>query len=191
MFYELKADRPHPHDYSTHRRTSWTDNDSSLLFAALGKAEPLISTLTRDLDPDLHTKYQMIQLWERWRTDGRTDRRYQVHYLPRFVVDKNVSAMLLESTWGCFILIFQAFLRCLVEHTSDPAEKRRLQELCSKQGASSYTSYIREPSISLLDLLTAFPSCQPPVTALIGKAKQIVILIDRLVICSTLEYVYH
>ncbi len=32
---QLKADRPHPHDYSTHRQTPWTDNDSSLLFAAL------------------------------------------------------------------------------------------------------------------------------------------------------------
>ena len=41
------------HDYSTHRQTPWTDNDPSLLFAALGKAKPLISTATRqkfDLD---------------------------------------------------------------------------------------------------------------------------------------------
>ena len=38
---ELKADRPHPRDYSTHRQTQRTDNDSSLPFAALGKAEPL------------------------------------------------------------------------------------------------------------------------------------------------------
>ena len=52
--YKLKADRPHPRDYSTHRQTPRTDNDSSLLFAALGKAEPLISTATRQkFDPDL------------------------------------------------------------------------------------------------------------------------------------------
>ena len=44
---KLKADRPHPRDYSTCRQTPLTDNDSSLLFAALGKAEPLISTATR------------------------------------------------------------------------------------------------------------------------------------------------
>ncbi len=53
LMAKLKADRPHPRDYSTHRQTPWTDNDSSLLFAALGKAEPLISTDTRqkfDLD---------------------------------------------------------------------------------------------------------------------------------------------
>ena len=62
---KLKADRPHPRDYSTHRQTSWTDNDSSLLFAALGKAEPL----------NIKVIGQAVQPWERWRTDGRTDRR--------------------------------------------------------------------------------------------------------------------
>ncbi len=44
--FNIKSDRPHPRDYSPHRQTPWTDNDS-LLFAALGKAEPLISTATR------------------------------------------------------------------------------------------------------------------------------------------------
>ncbi len=44
---KLKADRPHPRDYSTHRQTPWTDNDSSLLFAALGKAQPLLSNAAR------------------------------------------------------------------------------------------------------------------------------------------------
>ncbi len=40
----IKADPQHLHDYSTHRQTPLTDHDSSLLFAALGKAKPLIST---------------------------------------------------------------------------------------------------------------------------------------------------
>ncbi len=40
----LKANRLHPSGYSTHRPIPWTDNDSSLLFAVLGKAEPLTST---------------------------------------------------------------------------------------------------------------------------------------------------
>ena len=53
---ELRADWPHPRGYSIHRQTLWTDNDSSLLFAALGKAQPLISTTARqkfylDLQP--------------------------------------------------------------------------------------------------------------------------------------------
>ena len=54
---KLKADRPHPLDYSTQRQTPRTDtNDSALLFAALGKAEPPISTAVHqkfDLDLDL------------------------------------------------------------------------------------------------------------------------------------------
>lgn len=56
----------------------------------------------------------------------------------------------------------KALIRVLVEHTNDPKEKRRLQELCSKQGASDYAKFIRGPLSSLLDLLNAFPSCRPP-----------------------------
>ncbi|XP_037749277.1 methionine synthase reductase isoform X1 [Chelonia mydas] len=61
----------------------------------------------------------------------------------------------------------KAFLRALVEYTSDAREKRRLQELCSKQGASDYSNFIRDPSICLLDLLHAFPTCKPPLNLLI------------------------
>ncbi len=56
IFHELKADRPYPRDYSTHRQTPRSDNDSSLIFTALRKAKPLISTAVCqkfdfDLDP--------------------------------------------------------------------------------------------------------------------------------------------
>ncbi|XP_025904342.1 methionine synthase reductase [Nothoprocta perdicaria] len=61
----------------------------------------------------------------------------------------------------------KAFLRALVECTSDAGEKRRLQELCSRQGASDYTRFIREPNVCLLDLLHAFPSCRPSLSLLI------------------------
>ncbi|NWW45386.1 MTRR reductase, partial [Pedionomus torquatus] len=61
----------------------------------------------------------------------------------------------------------KAFLRALVECTSDTGEKRRLQELCSRQGASDYTHFIREPNVCLLDLLRAFPSCKPSLNLLI------------------------
>ncbi|TKS87830.1 Methionine synthase reductase [Collichthys lucidus] len=61
----------------------------------------------------------------------------------------------------------QAFLRALVEHTGDGVQRRRLQELCSKQGATDYNLYVRDPSLSLLELLTAFPSCSPPLSLLI------------------------
>ena len=52
-------------------------------------------------------------------------------------------------------------LRAFVECTSDPSEKRRLEELCSKQGATAYMELIRRNNISLLDLLATFPSCKP------------------------------
>ncbi|KAI8495711.1 hypothetical protein Bbelb_266830 [Branchiostoma belcheri] len=63
----------------------------------------------------------------------------------------------------------KAFLRMLVEHTSDAVQKRRLQELCSKQGTADYGSFIREPNLRLLDVLTAFPSCCPPFERLIDR----------------------
>ena len=58
-FSSLKADRPHPRDYSTHKQTPRTDNDSY--------------------------RHKHSSLWKGW----LTDRRYQVHYLPRFVVDND------------------------------------------------------------------------------------------------------
>ncbi|NWV14710.1 MTRR reductase, partial [Ptilonorhynchus violaceus] len=61
----------------------------------------------------------------------------------------------------------KAFLRALVECTSDAGEKRRLQELCSRQGASDYTHFIRDSNVCLLDLLRAFPSCKPSLSLLI------------------------
>ncbi|KAJ8306916.1 hypothetical protein KUTeg_015000 [Tegillarca granosa] len=57
----------------------------------------------------------------------------------------------------------KALIRSLVEFTTNQSEKRRLQELCSKQGADHYSKFIRESRISLLDLLLTFPSCNPPV----------------------------
>lgn len=61
----------------------------------------------------------------------------------------------------------KAFLRALAEHTSSATEKRRLQELCSKQGAADYNRFIRDASVCLLDLLLTFPSCQPPLSLLL------------------------
>ncbi|KAH3826136.1 hypothetical protein DPMN_128029 [Dreissena polymorpha] len=61
----------------------------------------------------------------------------------------------------------KALLRALIEYTSDASHQRRLQELCSKQGAGDYTCFIREPSVGVLDLLDCFTSCMPPVTCLI------------------------
>ncbi|XP_072030751.1 methionine synthase reductase-like [Amphiura filiformis] len=61
----------------------------------------------------------------------------------------------------------KAVLRMLVEHTENAREKRRLQELCSKQGINDYGAFIREGCLSILDVLIAFPSCNPPLGRLL------------------------
>ena len=58
-----------------------------------------------------------------------------------------------------------------MEYTTDSGEQRRLQELCSRQGSDDYARFIREPSLSLLDILNHFKTCQPAVERLIGKLK--------------------
>ncbi|XP_058536169.1 methionine synthase reductase isoform X2 [Ochotona princeps] len=58
----------------------------------------------------------------------------------------------------------KACLRALADYTRNSAEKRRLQELCSKQGAAHYNRFVRDACACLLDLLHAFPSCRPPLS---------------------------
>nr|XP_020022081.1 methionine synthase reductase isoform X2 [Castor canadensis] len=81
----------------------------------------------------------------------------------------------------------KAFLRALVECTSDGAEKRRLQELCSKQGAADYNCFIRDACACLLDLLLAFPSCQPPLSLLLEHLPK---LQPRLYSCASSSLLY-
>uniref|UniRef100_A0A3P8VTI6 Methionine synthase reductase n=1 Tax=Cynoglossus semilaevis TaxID=244447 RepID=A0A3P8VTI6_CYNSE len=83
-------------------------------------------------------------------------------------IPQNISLLTL-LTWCLEIRSVpkKAFLRALVEHTGDSVQRRRLQELCSKQGTADYNLYVRDPSLSTLELLTAFPSCLPPLSLLI------------------------
>ncbi|GAB5567381.1 methionine synthase reductase isoform X1 [Prionailurus iriomotensis] len=59
-----------------------------------------------------------------------------------------------------------AMLRALAEHAAGP-DRRRLHELCSRQGAADYGRFVRDAHTGLLDLLLAFPSCQPPLALLL------------------------
>ncbi|XP_054979631.1 methionine synthase reductase [Sorex araneus] len=61
----------------------------------------------------------------------------------------------------------KAFLRALADCTGDEAERRRLQELCSRQGAADYGRWVRDAGAGLGDLLRAFPSCRPPLELLL------------------------
>uniref|UniRef100_A0A8C1QCP9 Methionine synthase reductase n=1 Tax=Cyprinus carpio TaxID=7962 RepID=A0A8C1QCP9_CYPCA len=60
----------------------------------------------------------------------------------------------------------KAFVRALVDFTQNGSEKRRLLELCSKEGSADYNSFVRDANVCLLDLLRAFPSCLPPLSLL-------------------------
>ncbi|KAG7225125.1 hypothetical protein INR49_014581 [Caranx melampygus] len=87
--------------------------------------------------------------------------------VPSYVA-QNISLLYL-FTWCLEIRSVpkKAFLRALAEYTGDSVQRRRLQELCSKQGATDYNLYVRDLSLSFLELLAAFPSCSPPLSLLI------------------------
>uniref|UniRef100_A0AAR2JUU7 Methionine synthase reductase n=1 Tax=Pygocentrus nattereri TaxID=42514 RepID=A0AAR2JUU7_PYGNA len=61
----------------------------------------------------------------------------------------------------------KAFVRALVDWTQDSREKRRLQELCSREGSADYNRFVRDTNLCLLDLLQAFKSCSPPLSLVI------------------------
>ena len=82
--------------------------------------------------------------------------------VPSFIPDNSTIRHTLSTCLEIRAVPSKALVRVLSEQATDPQEKRRLQELCSKQGMSDYSRFIREPNFSLLDLLNAFPSCQPP-----------------------------
>ncbi|KAJ1978983.1 hypothetical protein H4R33_005831 [Dimargaris cristalligena] len=60
----------------------------------------------------------------------------------------------------------KAFIRMLADYTADAEEKKQLLYLCSKQGATLFSTF-RDLRPTLLDILTTFPSCQPPLERLL------------------------
>ncbi|XGW11664.1 hypothetical protein V3C99_012834 [Haemonchus contortus] len=58
-------------------------------------------------------------------------------------------------------------LRALAESATDEGEKRRLLELTSAQGLSEFNLFVRQPGLSLADILFAFPSVTPSADRLI------------------------
>ncbi|XP_021114259.1 methionine synthase reductase isoform X2 [Heterocephalus glaber] len=97
----------------------------------------------------------------------KADTRKRGAALPQHIPEK--CSLRFMFTWCLDIRAVpkKAFVRALVDHTSNGPEKRRLQELCSKQGAADYNRFVRDACICLLDLLLAFPSCQPPLAVLL------------------------
>ncbi|GLV31629.1 uncharacterized protein CBL_07390 [Carabus blaptoides fortunei] len=61
----------------------------------------------------------------------------------------------------------KTFLRALTNYTTNEVELNVLNELCSIQGAATYTTFITSEYITLLALLHKFPSCLPPFSLLL------------------------
>ena len=61
------------------------------------------------------------------------------------------------------------FLRALLEFTQAREERELLTVLRSKEGSQEYLRRVREPQLSLLDLLSLLPSCRPPASLLLEQ----------------------
>lgn len=64
--------------------------------------------------------------------------------------------------------VSKAFLRAVSKHCLDKSERNYLLYLCCKSGRKEYTRRMRESSLGLLNILTEFPSCRPPLVLLIN-----------------------
>ncbi|CAH1772724.1 unnamed protein product [Owenia fusiformis] len=119
-----------------------TDQDVTTLIERLEVADQADTVFTLDLIADTKKRNAVI---------------------PSFIHEKSTLRHSLTTCFDIRAVPKKAFIRVLAEYTKDHGEKRRLQELCSKQGAKDYTEFIREQNISVLDILLAFPSCLPPI----------------------------
>jgi len=87
--------------------------------------------------------------------------------VPDFIAGSCSVGWLLRTCLDLRTVPKKLFLRSLVEVTTVPEERRRIQELCSKQGSLEYMSVICEPRLCLLDLLKTFASCSPSLSLLV------------------------
>ena len=61
---------------------------------------------------------------------------------------------------------------CILNHFSDCGQNSTSMHLCMYVGAAEYTRLFTELHTDFLDVLHAFPSCQPPLERLIGQLSQ-------------------
>lgn len=71
--------------------------------------------------------------------------------------------------------IKKGLIRMLANYCSDNSDEKRLLEFCSKEGSELFQSLVKEPQLSLLDLLNMFKSCKPPLDHLIQNLSPLVI----------------
>ena len=78
------------------------------------------------------------------------------------------------------MLYLQAFLRVLCEYTGDPVEKRRLQELCSKEGenfliCSRLCGFVQVNSHLVCTCICRFPLAKKTMKNAVTPAKLCVV----------------
>lgn len=64
--------------------------------------------------------------------------------------------------------LFQILLRIFAEYAEADHEKLYLLFLSSQEGSDYFSDLIRKPSLLILDILSHFKSCKPPVEKIIG-----------------------
>jgi NADPH-ferrihemoprotein reductase len=80
----------------------------------------------------------------------------------------------------------KSLLRLLAEHCGEATERRRLLHLCSRDGREEYAAEMLAGRPSLLHLLRQFPSCRPPLDALLDALPPLAARMYSLS-CSPLE----
>ncbi|XP_068730808.1 methionine synthase reductase-like [Montipora capricornis] len=119
-----------------------------------------------NFDPEVEELIAKLRLSEKADTPFtiqlRTSTSKKSASVPNYIPENSTIRHALLTCLEIRAIPSKALIRVLSEHTTDPQQKRRLQELCSKQGTNEYRRFVREPGLSLLDLLNAFPSCQLP-----------------------------
>lgn len=69
-------------------------------------------------------------------------------------------------------MILQILLRLFAEYTENEEEKLCLVFLSSQEGSDFFAEFIRKPSLSVLDILSHYKSCNPPIEKIIGRFNQ-------------------
>ncbi|XP_040022975.2 methionine synthase reductase [Gasterosteus aculeatus] len=145
-------------DVSAHPMVTYHPGDSFDVFCPNRAAE---------VEEALHRLGLSDQRNHRVHVSLRKDTKKKGAQVPSYM-SQNISLLYL-LTWCLEIRSVpkKALLRALVEHTGHSGQRRRLQELCSRQGSADYNLYVRDCGLSVPELLAAFPTCSPPLSLLL------------------------
>ncbi|CAH1636357.1 unnamed protein product [Spodoptera littoralis] len=70
-------------------------------------------------------------------------------------------------------LLKKAFLLSLSKYTEDDKERKILEYLCSKEGATAYSTHVLNKSLCILDIFSIFKTCKPPIEVLLGNLSRL------------------